>query len=97
FLLVRKGSIPEQMVRVPGGDVSLELTSLEHLPPVRLSDFLMDRYEVTNKQFKLFVDSGGYEKRQYWRRPFGKDGRVLSWRPAVADCRGRAGRMGPAG
>jgi len=32
------------------------------LPP-----FAVDRYEVTNKQFKEFVDAGGYEKAEYWQ------------------------------
>ncbi len=28
--------------------------------------YWIDRYEVTNKSFKAFVDDGGYTKREYW-------------------------------
>ena len=26
----------------------------------------MDRYEVTNREYKAFVDAGGYGNRTYW-------------------------------
>ena len=35
----------------------------------------MDRFEVTNREFKAFVDSGGYRRRELWEHPFIKDGR----------------------
>ena len=31
-------------------------------PPVQLDDFLIDRYEVTNEEYKKFVDAGGYRE-----------------------------------
>jgi dienelactone hydrolase len=33
---------------------------------VTLPPFDVDRYEVTNRQFKEFVDAGGYENPEYW-------------------------------
>ena len=41
-----------------------------------LGDYLMDRFEVTNREFKAFVDSGGYRRRDLWEHPFVKDGQA---------------------
>ena len=57
----------------------------------------MDRYEVTNRQFKKFVDAGGYQREEYWTEPFVKDGRTLSWREGIAGFRDATNRPGPAG
>ncbi len=91
FALDPEGSIPPEMVRVPGGRYQLLSTE-----PVQLEDFLIDKYEVTNKQFKEFVDKGGYQNREYWHQEFVKDGRVLSWERAMAEFRDTTGRPGPA-
>ena len=50
---------------------------------------------MTNRQFKEFVDKGGYQNRQYWREAFVKDGRVLSWEQAMPEFRDATGRPGP--
>ena len=58
----------------------------EHFPgldEVKLGPFLIDRYEITNRQFKQFVASGGYRKPDYWKQDFVKDGRTLSREEAV--------------
>ncbi|MGH9665379.1 MAG: SUMF1/EgtB/PvdO family nonheme iron enzyme [Bryobacteraceae bacterium] len=44
------------MVRIPQGN-----SQSFGLQPVLLDDFLIDRCEVTNRQFKEFVDQGGYQ------------------------------------
>ena len=56
--------------------------------------FFIDRFEVTNRQYKDFVDQGGYEKREYWKVPFSKNGRSLSWEEAVGEFRDATGRPG---
>ena len=33
---------------------------------VHLDEYWIDKYEVTNRQFALFIASGGYEKQEYW-------------------------------
>ena len=58
--------------------------------------FFIDRYEVTNKQFKEFIDAGGYQKREYWKNKFARDGRALSFEEAMAELRDATGRPGPA-
>ena len=82
--------VPRDMVHVPAAD--FQWLSLN---PVHLDDFWIDKYEVTNRQFKEFVDSGGYTNRRYWREEFVQDGRVLSWEQAMAKCRDATGRPGP--
>ena len=95
-MLDAKGSLPPGMVRVPGGKHGLGLAGLDHLSEQELDDYLIDTHEVTNKEFKKFVDQGGYEKKEYWTLPFMKDGRVLSFEQAMAEFRDRTGRPGPA-
>ena len=84
-VLDEKGSIPEGMVRVPGAETNVG----------KLDDFYIDKYEVTNMQFKEFVDSGGYKNREYWEHEFVKDGRALIWEEAMAEFVDQTGRPGP--
>jgi dienelactone hydrolase len=97
FTLAPDGQQPPGMDRVPGGEVALEIPGLDHLPEVRLGDYLIDRTEVTNAQYKRFVDAGGYRSREYWRQPFVLEGRSLTWEQAISRLRDRTGRPGPAG
>jgi len=90
FVLDAEGSVPAEMVHVPRANA--QLFSLNAVP---LDDYWMDKYEVTNRQFKQFVEKGGYRNRQYWREEFVKDGRVLSWEQAMAEFRDSTGRPGP--
>jgi len=48
----------------PGGYIkSLFIPGYEGMPELDLPDYWIDQYEVTNRQFKAFVDAGGYQKR----------------------------------
>jgi eukaryotic-like serine/threonine-protein kinase len=91
FTLDEEGKAPTGMVRVPGG-----IQEYPGLPSVELGDFWLDRYEVTNRQYKEFVDQGGYRSPVNWKEPFPKDGRVLAWEEAMALFRDSTGRPGPA-
>jgi len=91
------GTWPEGMVCVPGGPVVTRLAGATQLPPVTLPDYWLDRFEVTNRQFKAFVDQGGYSRRELWTEPFEDDGGALSWEEATARFRDTTGRPGPAG
>ena len=90
FTLVPDGSLPDGMVAVTGGPVSVRGAGT-----IRLADFFIDRFEVTNREFKRFVDAGGYRKPEFWTEPFVKDGRSLSWDQAMAEFRDATGRPGP--
>jgi len=91
FVLDPERGLPPGMVRVPGGSFQWADTA-----PVELPDYLLDRYEVTNREFKKFIDAGGYRNRQYWKVPFVKGGRTLSWEEALAGFHDKTGRPGPA-
>ena len=56
-----EGSVPLGMVVVPGGATGLG-NPLIQAPSVQVDDFLMDRHEVTNEEYKRFVDAGGSVK-----------------------------------
>ncbi len=77
-----EGTGPAGMVRVPAQKP--------------LEEFWLDKYEVTNRQFKEFVVQGGYQKRDYWKHPFEKSGRIVGWKEAMADFKDATGRPGPA-
>ncbi len=80
--LDKKGSISVGMVRVKGEK--------------GMGDFFIDQYEVTNKQFKAFIDRGGYHKKEYWKQKFTKDGKELTWEEALKKFVDQTGQLGPA-
>jgi formylglycine-generating enzyme required for sulfatase activity/dienelactone hydrolase len=97
FVLDPLESVPDGMVRIQGGSSPNKMTvsGFEHVDSVQLQDYWMDRYEVTNKQFKRFVDGGGYLRPEYWKHPFVRDERVVSWQDAMNEFRDATGRPGP--
>jgi dienelactone hydrolase len=85
------------MVRVAGGLMpELNLPGLERLGGVTLPSFWMDPNEVTNTQFKAFVDAGGYRRREFWDQGFVLGGATLPWETAMTRFTDRSGRPGPA-
>jgi serine/threonine protein kinase/formylglycine-generating enzyme required for sulfatase activity/dienelactone hydrolase len=94
FVLAREGSAPPGMVQIPETTVEILEILLER-ETVQIDPFLIDTYEVTNREYKEFVDGGGYRNPEYWEHDFVKDGRVLSFEDAVEEFRDRTGRRGP--
>ena len=92
------GSHPPGMVAVsiPPAGIRLTLTGFDFYKRVPAPDYFIDRHEVTNAEFKAFIDAGGYEKREYWTEPFVRDGQTLDWTAAMALFRDGTGRPGPA-
>jgi eukaryotic-like serine/threonine-protein kinase len=90
-------NIPPGMVRVSPEKYpkTLFVPGYEGMPELALKDYWIDQYEVTNRQFKVFVDQGGYQKHDYWKIDFVRDGKHLSWDEARALFRDGAGRPGP--
>ncbi|MGA7589576.1 MAG: SUMF1/EgtB/PvdO family nonheme iron enzyme [Candidatus Sulfotelmatobacter sp.] len=102
----------DEEAKVPSGMVRVELTpsaslqstpvtlyglpGFEGLPAIPIRDYWIDKHEVTNAEFKRFLDGGGYQKRDYWKFEFRKDGQTLSWAGAMTLFRDRTGRPGPA-
>ena len=79
----------------PSRTAFLNLTGYNYTLQFPAGDYLIDKCEVTNKQFKAFVDAGGYAKREYWAQQFERDGRAIPWTEAMAILRDRTGRPGP--
>ncbi len=86
-------AIPAGMVKVGAWN---GLTIFTGLPARKLDEFLIDRYEVTNRQFKVFVDQQGYQNRAFWKQPFVQAGRTLRADEALAKFHDRTGQPGPA-
>lgn len=96
FKLAQAGTVPSGMIRVPGGTYALSIPGLASIDSVTVGDYFIDRYEVTNRDFKRFVDAGGYQSREYWKNPFSKQGKILTWEEAMSEFRDATGRTGPA-
>ena len=84
------GSLPPGMVHVVGGTVD----PTRHFA-VQVDDFLMDKFEVTNRQYKKFVDEGGYRDQRYWKFAIIKDGRKLEFSQAMLLFRDKTNRFAP--
>ncbi len=80
------GTIPTKMTRIPGNQTSTG----------KLPDFFIDRYEVTNKDFKKFVDNGGYRNSECWTELLIAEDLSLSVKDAMALFVDQTGRPGPA-
>ncbi len=87
-ILLRPKGDASDMVWVAGGAFPVGLTGFNSDQPVSVSAFLIDRHEVTNADFKRFVDGGGYARQEYWRE--------LRSPNDLAQLKDSTGRAGPA-
>ena len=90
IILDPTGTLPKNMVHIPPGKISVAGSA-----PLQVDDFLIDKYEVTNLEFKKFIDAGGYREPKYWRFPFTKEGHLLPFEHAVALFVDRTDRPAP--
>jgi len=88
--LWQEGSLPSGMVLIPS-----EIPRGSGVEAAQGPAYLIDKYEVTNEQFKEFVESGGYQNHDYWKHKFTKNGREFSWEQAMIEFRDKTGRPGP--
>ena len=85
------------MIRIPGGDVRLwALGGVKAEPIVTIGAYLIDRNEVTNREFAAFVTAGGYTREEFWKHAFTDGSRTLSFQEAMARFKDSTGRPGPA-
>jgi formylglycine-generating enzyme required for sulfatase activity len=92
FITLRQaGEGPAGMVYVRGGRPT-DGTTIVDLPA-----FWIDKYEVTNREFKRFVDAGGYRDPRYWKDAFAADATPRSFEDVVSAFKDRTGRPGPSG
>jgi eukaryotic-like serine/threonine-protein kinase len=72
------GALPAGMVHVTDREISVAKNA-----DVHLDEFFLGKYEVTNREFKQFIDAGGYRDPKYWKFPFVKEGRTLTFEQAM--------------
>jgi dienelactone hydrolase len=87
--LFRQGTVPPGMVYVEEYWDEVKDTYEKD------KGFFLDKFEVTNRQYKEFVDKGGYRNRDYWKHEFIKDGKKITWEEAMAEFIDETGRPGP--
>ena len=95
------GKYPENMVKVSESTshmliVGLEKYGGEQEKGIYVNEFLMDKYEVTNKDFKTFVDSGGFNNKKYWDYPVYAEGKEIPWEKAMELFHDKTGKRSPA-
>ena len=96
--LTEIGSEYENMVHVSEVTTSsftLLPVGLDHLGLEPLNAFMIDRYEVSNKEFKQFVDAGGYQNQAYWKHPFIRNTRTLPWEDGIRTFVDKTDKLGP--
>jgi formylglycine-generating enzyme required for sulfatase activity/dienelactone hydrolase len=95
--LLPENEVPPEMVLIQGGDYPVRITGFNSGARIPMDAFLMDRHEVTNMEYKEFVDAGGYDQAEYWEGfDFVREGRPLSSEAAMAELVDASGRPGPA-
>jgi serine/threonine protein kinase len=96
FVLDPVGGLPDGMIAVEGGTYfSMPIGGFPQFEPFTVDRYLIDRTEVTNRQFQEFVNDGGYQRPELWRQPFVKDGVELPFEEAVAGFIDSTDRPGP--
>jgi serine/threonine protein kinase/dienelactone hydrolase len=95
FALDSALAAPTGMVRVPGSRWRNMVAFVGWVGPYTLPMFYIDRFEVTNRQYQAFVDSGGYGQAKYWDEKFIRGGREVPRDSAMALFHDRTGRPGP--
>jgi hypothetical protein len=85
----RVGAIDPDEARVPGIQIRLNGDD------VKIADFYIDRFEVTNHKYQEFVDAGGYQQQDYWEHEFIRDGQPVSWAEAMSVFVDTTGQPGP--
>lgn len=59
--------ITSREIFVPGGIFMMgKAGEVEPVRRITLSSFYMDAYEVTNQEYKEFIDAGGYDRKDLW-------------------------------
>jgi formylglycine-generating enzyme required for sulfatase activity/dienelactone hydrolase len=87
---------PEQDARPGMVFIPVGRSQFAGAPPADLPAFWLDRYELTNRDWKAFIDGGGYRRPELWKHPFVRGGKAIAFAEAMALFRDRTGRPGPA-
>ena len=95
LVLDKEGSLPLNMVRMPAKKTPMNIVGLESKGGKDIPSFLMDKYEVSNKQYKAFIEAGGYTNKKFWNNPIYIDEKEILFDAALALFVDKTGRRGP--
>src|SRR5215218_1533017 len=95
FMMDSAAAPDSDMAHIPGGKWGPFLVGLDADRRLSLGDYLMDKREVTNQQYKAFVDAGGYATRQHWPAELMSDHVAPTFEAATARFTDKTGRPGP--
>jgi TolB-like protein len=95
FSLERLSDARSGMVYVSARNLFLSLTGLPISEPIPINSFHIDKFPVTNAEFKVFVASGGYTSDDFWSDLPWPDGQ--DWHDLVSGFTDATGEAGPAG
>ncbi len=97
-VLVKESALPPDMVYVPAGEFATG-DAIVGVREIHVDGFFADRFEVTNKRYKEFVDATDHRVPPYWRnKNFPRDEenhpvREVSWEDAEAFAKWAGGRL----
>ena len=104
--LYKKGKVPPGMVpasatfirfydKIPAGVYPQWMKFSDFIKNDSTGDYFIDKFEVTNADYKKFVSAGGYQDKKYWKFPIIKDNKQLTWEEAMSIFTDKTGRQGP--
>lgn len=93
--LIESEKVPDRMVFVPAGEYKLVGYMRPTENPVSLGDFFIDKFEVSNVEFKEFITAGGYSKKELWQSPFISGGKEVSFEEFSGNFKDRTGLPAP--
>jgi serine/threonine protein kinase/formylglycine-generating enzyme required for sulfatase activity/dienelactone hydrolase len=93
---LREADLADQMIWIDASVAEIPSNGYAETTRVEVPAYWIDKYEVTNEQFKGFVDGGGYDSPEYWQGlKFVRNGRDLDWAEAVTHFHDSTGQPGP--
>jgi len=93
--LVPADSQPPGTVFVPAGPYTLVSADAPAGASADLGGFFIDRFEVTNADYREFIRAGGYSNSALWTVPIKREGRALAEEETSGLLRDRTGLPGP--
>lgn len=93
--LTATDDVPEGMVPVFSGSAPILPGLFRGKGSSVVPEFVMDQYEITNRQYKIFVDSEAYSDPQIWGETFVLNGQEIPFEEAKALFVDATGRPGP--
>jgi dienelactone hydrolase len=101
FPLAPDDEVPERMAKILNSTMPLPVflnifLFADGLVTIAREPYLIDRFEVTNEEYSLFVAAGGYQNPEFWDHEFLNDGEALTWDEAMRLFVDSTGRSGPA-